>query len=807
MRRMIVVLLATLVVGSCALAQDPGAAPGGENLALGKPYEIRPGSYGGCADPGDATQLTDGEYAPEERFWLQTGTVGWQSSGPEFITVDLGDVYPISGAAYSTAAVATAGVEWPSQIVVFVSDDGNEWFRVADLVKLHSDREPLPSNERYSTQTIWSDEVATHGRFVKLAVFTAGNYIFVDEVEVFRGPEDLLTASRVGEPIPGIELYMLNQPVFALQRANLAAVRDDIAQLPPNQRNALAERADALGNEIEALAPVDDPLFRPIIPFTDVQRDILALQAEVWRAQGRQPVRLWQSNRWDPLGPSDEPASDEAPLVSVEMMRNETRADVLNITSANSRPMRMQLRITGMPGGENPDWITARQVEHVGSRFMGTVAAPLPAAERSGDGWMIDVPTGMTRQVWFEVNSAGLDAGTYEGAIELSSAAGGQQSVPLRVTVHPLTMPGEKTLSVGGWDYTSSDTDRGLTPENVDLVIEHLRAHGVNSPWGLSAVLSSGEFDAQGNMTAEPDTQLFDRWVERWPDSKIYLVYAAVGREFAGAELGAERFDRQVGQWARFWVDHAVEVGVESGKLAVLLVDEPRSPEAFETITGWARAIKAEAPEMLIFEDSFIIEDRSVMLETFEYTDILCPLRLHYIDNAEWREMVNQQRDAGTDLWFYSCNGPAKTFGPYDYYLAQAWHVYALGGTGSHFWSFNDTRGESTWNDYVSPQSSPFTPIYLDPVSVTAAKPMEAIRESLQDFEYLMMLERRVEELAAAGAEDAAVANARQLLATGPARVIGDSPGEYRWGSRDDYDVQDRVRHEILQALLALQAQ
>jgi len=308
-------------------------------------------------------------------------------------------------------------------------------------------------------------------------------------------------------------------------------------------------------------------------------------------------------------------------------------------------------------------------------------------------------------------------------------------------------------------------------------------------------------------MTAEPDTARFEKWLERWPDAKIYLVYAAVGPAMADAQAGTERFDRQVGQWARFWVDYAAEQGVEPGRLAVLLVDEPRQPEQFETITAWARAIKAEAPEMLIFEDSFIIDDRAAMLAAFEYTDILCPLRAHYIGHDEWREMVDQQRDAGLELWFYSCNGPAKTFGPYEYYLAQAWQVYEVGGFGSHFWSFNDARGESTWNDYVSPSSSPFTPIYLDPTSVTAAKPMEAIREGQQDFEYLVMLERRVEELAAAGAEDAAVANARQLLAAGPARVFGDSPGEYRWGSRDDYDVQDRVRHEILQALLALQAQ
>ncbi|MGM0493458.1 MAG: discoidin domain-containing protein [Armatimonadota bacterium] len=784
---------------------DGRRGPGvGENLALGKPYDVRPSTYGLCAHADDVTtHLTDGEYT-EGHFWTRPGTVGWRSGGPEFITIDLGEVRPIGGAAYSTAAAGNAGVEWPSQILVFVSEDGEQWHRVGDLVALHTAREPLPPTDQYNTEVIWTEELDTHGRFVKLAVFTEGGYIFVDEVEVYRGPDELLAADYTSEPIPDIERYMLNQPVFDLQRGELQAVREAIAKVPAGERAEFTERAKALDAAIQTAAPVDTPGFRAILPMTDVQADIYALRAEVWLAQGKDRVRLWRKNRWDPLGPGEEPTSDATPLVSVEMMQDETRADVLNITSANPRPIRAKLRITGMPGGASPDWITVRQVEHVGSRFIPSVASPLPVADREGDAWMIDVPAGMTRQVWFEIDSSGLEPGTWEGSVEIASVAGGRQSVPLQVTVHPLTMPQEKTLSVGGWDYTDSDSHRGLTPENVDLVIEHLRERGVNSPWALSATLSAGQFDDDGNMVAEPDTGRFDRWVQKWPDSKLYLVFASVGQSFAGAQMGTERFDRQVGQWARFWTEHMTTLGLEPNQLAVLLVDEPRSVEDFETITAWASAIEAAAPEMVIFQDPFIIDDREAMLASFEFTDIICPLRGHYIGHPEWRAMVDEQRERGTDLWFYSCNGPAKTFGPYAYYLAQAWHVYAVGGSGSHFWAFADTRGESTWNDYVMTGSGAFTPIYLDPTSVTAAKPMEAIRESLQDFEYLVMLERLVEERAAAGAADAELAGARRLLATAAERVIGDDPGEYRWDVERDRTAQDRVRHEILQELLAL---
>jgi hypothetical protein len=46
-------LLATVAFG----------APGMENLALRKPYTLEPSpNYAHCTDPGDATQLTDGQY-------------------------------------------------------------------------------------------------------------------------------------------------------------------------------------------------------------------------------------------------------------------------------------------------------------------------------------------------------------------------------------------------------------------------------------------------------------------------------------------------------------------------------------------------------------------------------------------------------------------------------------------------------------------------------------------------------------------------------------------------------------------------
>ena len=65
----------------------------------------------------------------------------------------------------------------------------------------------------------------------------------------------------------------------------------------------------------------------------------------------------------------------------------------------------------------------------------------------------------------------------------------------------------------------------------------------------------------------------------------------------------------------------------------------------------------------------------------------------------------------------------------------------------------------------------PYTPIFLDEVSVTAGKHLEAAREGIQDYEYFVMLDRAIQEASAQGITGAELEYARQLLETLPPLV------------------------------------
>ena len=135
---------------------------------------------------------------------------------------------------------------------------------------------------------------------------------------------------------------------------------------------------------------------------------------------------------------------------------------------------------------------------------------------------------------------------------------------------------------------------------------------------------------------------------------------------------------------------------------------------------------------------------------------------------------------------------------PYSYYRLQAWHCWQIGGTGSFFWAFGDNSGSSSWNEYLAAHNGPFTPLFLDAETVVAGKQMEAIRESVEDFEYFVMLRRATDRAKAAGRVDAAIARPSRCCGGGTRRGAQGTGAICSAGATEGPPLADDVRREIL---------
>ena len=207
----------------------------------------------------------------------------------------------------------------------------------------------------------------------------------------------------------------------------------------------------------------------------------------------------------------------------------------------------------------------------------------------------------------------------------------------------------------------------------------------------------------------------------------------------------------------------------------------------------------------MIWEDPTWRDPAKATPGLFEACDVLCPnLPMWIEEGPAFAKVYLDQQRAGRRLWFYSCSGPGRLLDPYGYHRLSAWSCWKFGAEGEGFWAFGDSNGASSWNEYLSSIGA-FTPLFLDATTVTAGKHMEVIREGVEDFEYLRLLQDRGRTLERQGVRNNDVTRARTLLATAADRVLGgQTRSSLEWKTPSDRNVADRVRIELLDSLVRL---
>ena len=773
-----------------------------ENVARGKPYTLQPPpGYRYCTEAGDRIQLTDGQYTVGY-FWTQKTTVGWSRARPVVVTVDLGADYAIQGLSYNTAA-GVAGVEWPASITVLVSVDGRGFHLLGDLVALSNRRAP-PPKEGYAVHRFHTDELKAHGRYVKLLIDAAGPYCFIDEIEVHRGADEWKQL-----PLPGDEIRYpmeyFRESIFNatlkrrigtdLEAAHAALVE---AGLPTEVTARLHAEIAATEQAIAELPEVDSKDFRATFPLNAVHARAYAALGAVRAAKGLPAVAAWRANPWDFIEPTELPTDPPPARIVVAAMNGETRAGAVNLTNCTNRPFRARLTFDGIPGSPAPNYVAVHEVAWTDTREGTPVAAALPEAASTDGAYPIHLPAGMTRQVWLSVTPRGLPAGSHSGHVVVAGATSEPLRIPFTLRIFAVDLPARPRLHVGGWDYTNVSAMYGVTPKNRAALIAHLQSRFVDSPWATRGVMPYGTFDAAGELAREPDTTRFDAWISRWPDARRYCVFNSVRDDIAGTKLDDPLFPKMVGNWIRFWAEYVRTRDIDPGQLCLLLVDEPHSHEKDRIIVAWARAIEAVEPKVVIWEDPTYSKPEEALPEMMSIADVLCPNRPMMLREGQpFMDFYRKQRAAGRRLDFYSCSGPARLLDPYSYHRLQAWTCFQMGAESTFFWAFGDNGGGDSWNEYVSKRTS-FTPLFLGRDSVTPGKHMEAIRESVEDFEYLSMLRDRIAAVENRQPIHALLTQAKKLLAGAADRVLlAEDASELEWRAPKDRSVADLVRVEI----------
>jgi hypothetical protein len=789
----------------------------GQNIALGTSYTFSQApNY--KAGAGENTYLTDGSYPANVSNILQSGTLGWVHTPELEMMFDLGEVKPIEGAAFNTVAgrAGSSVAMWPSVIFLFVSDDGTTWYPFGNLVEL--DMNPTPKHFEYGVHQYKTLSLATHGRYVKL-VSNATGFFITDEVEIYRGPDENLTLPFTGTGITDIPAFFTAETVPAKLRTRLhidsQRVNQEItaANLATNIADPLRASLTAIDLQIPTITSIASPTtFTTIFPINDLHRQIFAVQAGLWRALGLPNIVAWKSGRYDPLSPTEVPTQNTAEM-NVAMMSNEYRADVINLSNTKASAADLTLTLEGLPGGDDPGYVSVREIPFTDTVTLAPVAAALSIVSKQNGHYSVTVPAGLTKQIWLSFHPTEVAAGTYQGRLKVEGSGIATFTIPIRLEIYPLTFPAKPTLHLGGWDYTNESSYIGMNPSNKMAFIANLQEHYVDISW--SASLPKGTYDSEGHMVTTPNPSSFNAWVMKWPNASYYAVSPLTENDritFAGFPVGSAAFNTAVKEWITWWATYLTSQNIHPSKLLLLLVDEPLTSAQDDTIIAYAQAIRSAQTDVKIFEDPGWVNPSLGNPQMFAVSDILSPHFLAFINGSQAvRDFYAQQRAMGKELWFYDTSPLRHSDDPYTTDLLPAWLAWKYKAKGIESWAFGDTGqipgavAGSSWNEYPL-VTRPYTPLFIDSKSVTDGKHMEAIRESVEDYEYLKMLQDKIVFLESIGTSDPAIDSAKALLVTGVNRVTDGKKtvNSDHWNTPKDRTVADQVRIEILEVLKQL---
>lgn len=783
---------------SCANA--PAEAT--RNLAAGRSYTLETApNYTKTSEPLDTQQLTDGRNS-EGVLWNDAGTVGWSNVRPVTITIDLGGVQSISEIRWRTAA-GSSDVHWPAAIDVLLSSDGGTFRHVGDLVAGDSELASLPTDV-YLTHTLRLAISPADARYVRLMADRDGSYVFADEIEVL-GPTD--TATRVIDsctPIvrkqsdPVQDTLSAFWRVRAQRRAKLAIDRDATAiatrlaslNLAPADHQRVADQLGAATvaarDAVDATPPTSSRL-----PLNGAHQGMYAVAADAERLARKPAVSIWSANPWDPLDPLASPAGSEPTGLSTAVMRGERRALAFNLRSSASAPVRISLQ-ADLPNFA-PAEIRLYRVNWTGNDASRWAAAELDLLGDGGGEHAITLLPGVTQQIWVQIQPAATRPGSWRGAIAVTADVVTHQ-LPLDVHVYTALMPDVLSTRFGGWDYADGSSGRhAVTAVNRGQLIDYLRASHVDTPWATRRVLNWNHIGSTGAVAKAPDATALAQWLREWPNASRYRVFLSVRDAIGPIAMTDARFGAAVVAWAQSWATQIRNLGKSPEQFDLLLVDEPQSAAQAVTILAWSRAIRSSGTRFRIWIDPMWRDPQELPLDLIDAADTIAinALVARQSGSAYWNWAQGLQSE-GKSMEVYSAAGPARLLDPYAYYRLAAWRAHSIGASGVTLWSFTDTRGPASDNEFAA-HDYDYSPLFIAADGVRPGKQMEAAVEGLQDVEYLHLLSQ-----ASARSADASLREqAQALLESARGLALAARDEAPAWSAARDRTAAEQLRLSV----------
>lgn len=386
-----------------------------------------------------------------------------------------------------------------------------------------------------------------------------------------------------------------------------------------------------------------------------------------------------------------------------------------------------------------------------------------------------DIAADATQPLFIEIDVPRDAApGRYAGTLRVEWE-GGSAELPLRLQVHDFEVPVERHQHVTNWFTfpgvpwkdtveTGSEEYWDLARKFAEIIARHRQ--NIFRHW-----LSWASFSYDPDDGFSADWSRFDRWaevffdtgrfdrMEIWGagrrtgshaglDTRIVMVDFAVETP-EGVELSTEeKFGGVLGLLEehlqeRGWADRAM----------IHVCDEPFQPSV-DSYREVADAVHEAAPSLKIIE--------AIEAEGFgDSLDVWVPKLSHL--NLWWENFREEREKRDMELWFYTCCHPVGRYPnrfldqPLTAVRALHWIEYLYDLDGYLHWGLNHYANDEPFTEEGLSGPHPLGDhaiMYPGEDGPMGSLRWSAMRDGLQDYEYLWVLEQRLTELKARLGDD-----------------------------------------------------
>jgi len=493
-------------------------------------------------------------------------------------------------------------------------------------------------------------------------------------------------------------------------------------------------------------------------------------------AQEVDKVALWPSDALSKVMRSDTAQADSELL----LLMSGARAEIVSAQAVfrpSSNLTAVAASITDLKHTETSAIIPVSAVRLQWVRFIDTdrntagipddelvVKAPASIPDPYWEAPSISVQAGQAQPIWIEIHvPENAQAGDYHGTLQVK--AGGESfEMPVELHVWDFAVPSERHLSVINWwrfPGLGFDDIKPYSEEYWDLLgrfcaflVEH-RQTDVQTSIGL--IQETG--DDQGGYSH--DTSRLERYVQVAFRAGIRQIHLhSVGRRTANITDPSSRIVpnesslRRLAAWEK--VIHRKDW---RGRFLVSISDEPFIHHE-ESYAALVERVHTVAPSIRCVE--------AVETEFLGKLDIYVPKLSHL---NLWHEQFERVQREGAELWFYTCCHPVGRYP--NRFLDQSllkvrvlhWINYLYDLDGYLHWGLNHFAGD---NPYTQEGISKGLPLgdraiaYPGTNRLLGSLRFSTMRDGLQDYEYLWVLEKELSRIKQKIGKEASWLNPRQ---------------------------------------------